>query len=187
MEFFHISEDINECIGQLLYDDKLAVGGSRQNILNSPSYSPSNVFCFNKLENIASYPIALYMQKDFYLKKQVDNIIRKIFDAGLVEKWLQDSCIEKYESRYYPPDQLSVAYIGAALVFFLGVGSLFSISTFIAEKLVSWKMKQPARHKIWIYLEQFFDGKRHYFKNLPERLQRQNKYYVSENMFPYLK
>lgn len=84
------------------------------------------------------------------------------------------------------PLRLPITHITAALIFLVGPGLLMSIGAFIIEKFVFWKMKQGTENKILIYLEQFFDGQRHYFKNLPERLQDQNECYVSESVFPYL-
>lgn len=185
MESFHICEDMSECLLQLLHSNKIAIAGSRQNILNSPLYSSSQVFCFKDLENIASYPVSLYMRKDFRLKEKLNEIIEQLLEAGYFDKWKTDCHLRgKYEEPYTIPLQLPITHISAALIFLFGVGSLLSTSTFIFEKLIFWKMHQRVKHKIWIYLQQFVDGERHYFKNVPERLQQQNKY--SEPDFPYL-
>lgn len=189
IESFHICEHINDCIEQLLnnnYKDDLAVGGSRQNILNSPSYSPSKIYCFDRLENIRSYSIALYMQKRFYLKEKVNDIITELFKGGLLEKWDKQSQMRrKYEVAYTIPLRLPVTHIMVPIVFVLGVGSFMSISTFIVEIYVFWKIEH-SKHKIWIYLEQFFDGQRHYLKNVPERLQELKKHSISETYYPYV-
>lgn len=78
-------------MGYLHRNYNIAVGGSRQNILNSPLYSQSKIYCFNGLENIATYPIALYMRKSFHLKDKVNDIIQEVSEAGLFEKWKEDS------------------------------------------------------------------------------------------------
>ncbi|KAG4079216.1 hypothetical protein HA402_004591 [Bradysia odoriphaga] len=184
IETFHICEDISECLVHLLHNNKLAIGGSRQNILNSPTYLQSEVFCFENLENIASYPVALYMRKNFNRKTKVDATVQQLFEAGFFDKWKRDSQLpRKHEMPYTLPLRLPVTHISAVLIFIIGVGSLMSILTFAAEKLIFWKMKQPNKHAIWKYLEQFVDGQRHYLKNLPERLQ-QNRH--SESIFPYV-
>lgn len=128
----------------------------------------------------------MYMRKDFYWKDKVNTIVQQLVEAGLFVKWQRDSQLHgKYEIPYAAqPIRLPISHASAALVFLIGVGSLMSISTFIVEQFVFWKMKQPNKLKIWMYLEQFVDGHRHYLKNVPERLQKQNKH--SEIIFPYL-
>lgn len=181
LDSFHICDDIGDCLAQLAHDNKLAIGGSRQNILSSPFYSPSQVFCFNRLENIVSYPIAFYMRKDFHLKDKVNDIIARLLNAGFFEKFNFKSGKNQMPDATLLP--LSVSHISLAL-FLIGVGSLLSILAFVVENYVFGKMKQRINCKIWKYIEQFFDGQRHYFKNIPERLQAQNRY--SEANFPYL-
>ncbi|XP_037033032.1 uncharacterized protein LOC119072018 [Bradysia coprophila] len=85
IESFYICEDIDECLVPNL--ENLAVAGSRQNMINSPSYSPLQMFCLERLENIASYPIALYMRKDFPLAAKVDTIARQLLEAGFFVRW----------------------------------------------------------------------------------------------------
>lgn len=138
------------------------------------------MFCFDDFENIASYPIALYMRKDFALKADVDAIAQQLLEAGFFVKWESDSRIEgERKSPYIIPLQLTVTHISAALIFLLGCGLMASTSAFAVESYVYWKLKGQGKMKrtIWIYLEQFLDGRRNYLKNVPQRLQKS----VTEN------
>lgn len=165
--------DFDRCLNQLKHDDYLAVGGSRQRILNSRSYSPSKIFCFDQKESIAVYQQALFVRKDFALRRKVDKIIRRAFEGGLVLKWDRDSQRKKeHIIPYVPPPQFTLEEYAVAFVFIIGVGSFMSTSAFVCEIIINRKMNQMNRSRYWKYLEHFFDGKRHYLKNITDRLRR---------------
>ncbi len=154
-------------------------------------YSSLQVFCFEGLENIASYPVALYMRKDFHLKDKLNAIVGELSEVGFLAEWKKDSQFKRIEETPYTIPifiQLSVSHISATLVFATGGGSLLGILTFFAETIISWKVKQQrwGRRNFWKYLEKFFDGDRHYFKNLPDRLNKHRRHSKNENYFPYL-
>ncbi len=154
-------------------------------------YSNLEVFCFEGLENIASYPVALYMRKDFYLKDKLNEIVGALSEVGFLAEWKKGYQFKRIEEMPYTIPlyrQLSISNISANLVFTVGGGSLLGILTLVAEIIISWKMKQQrwGRRNIWKYLEEFFDGDRHYFKNLPDRLQKQRRHSENENCFPFL-
>lgn len=169
--------DTFKCMEHLLDDDKgdVTLGVSRQQILNAPAYSPSKIYCFDRSQIIASYSIALCMKKDFRMQIQTDinETIKKLFEGGLFVKWHRDSqrC-EKYEIPFSPSPKVTFDDLAGIFTFVYVVGSIMSISSFFCEKIIYHKMQQPNKHKIWIYLEQFFDGDRYYFKNLMETLQK---------------
>lgn len=149
----------------------LAIGNSRQRILNSPIYSQSKIFCFNRSENIASYQPALFMQKTFQMNRRFDKIIRNAFESGLIVKWSRDS--QRKKEREIQPEIIEsillkeMAFLYILLLF---PGSFISILSFLCELIIHWKMRQSDSSRTWKYFEQFFDGKRHYLRNLPEKL-----------------
>lgn len=179
-------DDVIECLAYTPHLKNIAIGGSRQNIINSEPSLSSQMFCFDGLENIATFPIALYMRHDFYLKEEINEILQQSLEAGFFVKWQGDFQIERKHESDTEPVPLGIANISAVLVFFIGCGSMFSTSVFIVENIIYRKRKQQRGNKynIWFYLEQFFDGRRNYFKNVPERLQKQNKNF--DQPFPYL-
>lgn len=187
MKAFNVCEDVSECLAHEPNLRNLAIAGSRQNMINSLSNSSPQMTCLDRSENIASYPIALYIRKDFRLKADMNAIIHQLLESGFFVKWKSNSQIEeKHESSDLEPVSLTIEHISTALIFLIGCGSVLSTSAFAAENIIYWKMKKRRkdRHRIWIYVEQFFDGRRHYFKNVPERLEMQNK--NLEERFPYL-
>ena len=151
-------------------NDDLAVGGSRQRILNSRSYSPSTIFCFDRVESIASYQPTLLMRKDFDLKQKIDATIQYAFECGLFAKWDRDSQRKKERlMSFVPSDGLTLQSLSAFILVII-IGWIMSIASCVSELIIHRKLKQKQRSRIWKYLEQFFDGDRHYLKNLPERL-----------------
>ncbi|XP_055309007.1 uncharacterized protein LOC129572917 [Sitodiplosis mosellana] len=173
IDSFFVCPNIDHCLDHLKHDDNelLAIGGSRQRILNSQSYSPAGIFCFDR-ESIASFQPAMLMRKDFALKRKIDEIIRNAFESGLFVKWDRDSQRKKERVIPFEPSVvLSVENIAMPLVFAIGVGSLMATAAFYCEILISRKIKENAPSRHWVYLEQFFDGERHYLKNMTEKLQ----------------
>ena len=113
------------------------------------------------------------MRQDLNLKRKIDKIISNAFESGLIEKWDRDNQRKK---KHLPSHMPQLAYtmneFGFAFVLVLGIGSLMAASSLLCEIIISHKMKQTPTRKIWSYLEQFFDGDRHYLKDLPEKLMR---------------
>lgn len=166
---FYVCPSIDECLDHLKHDDNddLAVGGSRQRILNSHSYSVSEIFCFNRNERIASFQPALLIRRDFAMRQRIDEIIQNAFEGGLFVKWDRDSQRRKKPLLPYSPKPiLTLAEMAVLFVFFLIGGWILSISVFINEIVIKRKNQQPNRIRFWIFLEQMVDGERHYFKNL---------------------
>lgn len=173
IDSFYICQSLDSCLEHLKHDDNsdLAVGGSRQHILNSPSYSPSKLFCFNEQEHIVSYQPMLLMRSDFVLKSQINIIIRNAFESGLLEKWNRDS--QRKKERLIPfqvPIRVNLQNYYVVVTIF-GAGIIFSTVTFITERIVENRLKKT-RSSPWTYLEGFFNGRRNYLTHLPEKLQR---------------
>lgn len=177
VEFFHIC-DIDKCLNYLKRDenDDLAVGGSRQHILNCPEYTPSKIYCFKYRDNVANYQPSLLIRKGFHLKSRIDQIVRRLFEAGIFEKWAQDcKRRRKYEIPYIAPIEMQLIHIYFPLIFLMLLAPMVSISTFIAELITANQMKKENNFRIWEYFEQFFSGHRYYFLDWPRRLQENHK------------
>lgn len=65
---------------------------------------------------------------------------------------------------------LSLEQCQAFLVLFFLNGILLSVLTFLAELYIAFKRKYKPQSKLWRQLEIFFDGKRHYLKDLAKWL-----------------
>lgn len=157
-------------------NDKLAVGGPRQHIINCPQYSPSKIYCFKNQEHIAGFQPALRINKNLQFKSKIDEITKKLFEAGLFAMWTKDSQLKrKYETPYEAPLEMQVIHLCFPLIFVISLGSALGILTFIAESLVHRQINQHNRHRIWAHLEKIFNGHRYYFKEWPRKLEELKK------------
>lgn len=147
-----------------------AIGSSRQQILNSPTYSPFKFFCFDHSQRIRSVLIALKMRFDYELKTKFNKIVKNLFEGGLFMKWHRDNQRRgKYEVPFVVLDQVTMYHQGFFYII-LGTGFLMSILTFCLEIVTFNKLKNRNSHWIWIHLDRFVDGERHYLKNLRNRI-----------------
>lgn len=107
---------------------------------------------------------------------KLNEIIWQLLEGGFFVKWETNAQIERKVDRSETMQyKLPLTHFLVAMVFVLGCGSLISTSVFVMEQLIYWKMKRRQRggvHYIWILLEQFVDGRRYYFKNVLERLEK---------------
>lgn len=154
------------------HDDNydMAIGGSRQHILNSRSYSSREHFCFNPDQNIVSYQPRLLMRMNAPLRSRIDRIIRNSLESGLFEKWKRDSerrkepkQIEQEETHVLTCEHFLFLY---GTVYATGV-VMASLSLY-SEIIIKRNMMKSPRLRIWMYLEHFFDGNRNYLRNLVE-------------------
>lgn len=145
----------------------MAVGGSHQRILNSPSYLSTEIFCFGVGESIVSYQPRLLFRKHSPLKSRVNEIIQNAFESGLFIKWDRENRKKPEHIVEYEPIMAITLehWTGLLLLFFLN-GIILSISTFLAELFISSKRKQNPQSKRWKLIKSFFDGKKYYLKDL---------------------
>lgn len=165
---FGVCNNLNNCL-RLLEDDKVAIGGSRQHILNIERFSPSKIHCFDSKERVISYYISFLMRSDFHLISKINRIIRKLSDGGLIVYW--DRISKRKRERELPyviPIKLKLEHFYFGMFFTISCGSFLATLIFVLEIFVSKKMKQKRKPKIWTYLAWFIDGERHCLIDLPE-------------------
>lgn len=171
-ESFYVCHNISYCLETLKYFDDIAIGASRQHILNCPTYLSSTIFCFDESENIANYKVSLLVSQQFNRTYDINHVIRRIFEADMLSKWYEDSRRrEIFEPTEHIPIELTFEQFAPGIVFGLLIGLTLSFLAFVCEHIIRLKLSENNGNGIWIYLEHFFDGKRHYLQNLPERIQ----------------
>lgn len=147
----------------LQVDDRLAVCGSRQHILNSKSYSPSKIYCFEPSEMVTSYSIIFLMRNDFILSPKINEIVQRLFESGVIGHWSQLSKRKrKPELPYIIPLKLTKEHMYFAMIFIMSMGSFLAILILIQEIYVSRKMKQANKSRYWTYLEWILDDECHF-------------------------
>lgn len=163
-------ENLDSCLEQLRHSDNydLAVGGSRQRILNSQFYSASEIFCFD--EKIASFQPTLLMSKGFEFKSKVNQMILNAFEGGLFVKWDRTIQTKQHELKFELVGALSILHYLPVLAFVLAAGTFLALLSFLSERMTFQKTNQQSVSPFWKLSERFFDGKRHYLKDLPDKL-----------------
>lgn len=84
---------------QLKWDDNLAVCVSRIVAENCLLIKRSEMICFSPRENIYTFTIALRMAKKYEFLRQIDDIVRRLVEAGLFQKWQRDSGMYHVDSK----------------------------------------------------------------------------------------
>lgn len=169
---FLVCSNITRCLAHLDEFDTIAIGDSRHHILASVLFQSSNFYCFDHRENIADYRVSMLINQEFNHAHNIDEIIRRVFESGLFVKWHSDHRrIKTTSSIEFGSPSVTVEQISAAFVFIILGGWTLATLTFIAEHIIFRNYRREGASCIWMYLERFFDGQRHYMKNLPERLQ----------------
>lgn len=174
--FLHCS-DVNRCLAHLNDHGTVAMGDLRQHILSSIEYKPSIMYCFNPNQNIANYPISMIIDRNFEHRHNINKIIQRTFEAGLFKKWhssQQRIIFDRSPQR--ETIRLSVEQISIAFILVLSIGNSLATMSFIVEIFIGRKWRAAP---IWVFLEQFFDGKRHYLINLPDRLMKSRELWTN--------
>lgn len=145
-------------------------------MLSSVAYNQNNIFCFDTREKIANNRISMLINRHFERRYNINGIIRRIIEAGLFEKW-RSSRKRHHFNQASERSTLSLSFEQMALAFkfILCSGLFISTLTFLCEIVIARKMCERNPARIWVHLERFFDGKRHYLTNLPERLAKSRK------------
>lgn len=152
--------------------NNLAIGGSRQHILNNEIFSPVNIHCFNQTESLGTYPIAFLMRTDFDFKDEINQIIRNILEGGLIDQWNQTLTKNvDLVIPYEPITQLKMEYFYGTLTFSIGLGTFVALLAFITEHFAYTVSKMDNRPWIFMFIERFIDTQRYFFINQAERQQ----------------
>lgn len=151
----------------------IAIGASRHHMLSAITYNSNQIVCFNGNENIASYRISMIIDREFNRRHNINQLIQRIVESGLFSKWYSE-----HTRNWFDPSvnlgtlNVRVEQIVGPVVFDLAFGWILGLLCLIAENIIHSKLRDNNNaSRIWTHLEHFFDGKRHYFKNLPECLQ----------------
>lgn len=117
------------------------------------------------------------MRKNVPLQSRIDRIIQNAFEGGLFEKRYGDTQQKRIATRYEVPLEIpfNLEQYSFALVSIYGSGVIMSTLAFCCELLIKRIMMQMKRLRIWNYVEQFFDGQRHYLKDVVEELMKSRK------------
>lgn len=161
----------DDCLERLLVDEKLAVAVSRLHAKNSPVISEMELLCFARSANIYSYSVAMPIKLDFHLMPQINNIIRQLFEFGLIERWnkLSQSIASSAATVKMLRDGnggdgsghlvvLTVPHIMGAILI-MAFGHLLAFIALIAEHMTHRKINRGSCNRCWKILHHFFTPK----------------------------
>lgn len=148
LERLSLCPDIEKCLVEIRTNTKLAVGLSRQHVLNNPRIDRSDTFCFPHASNIYTYSVLIQTRQDFSLLPHINDIIERLVEHGLVYNWIERS--QNYTSIRLNvgstgPNPLTVNHVLGAIVV-MAVGFALAILAFVVEVFLLPKMKVRGKH-----------------------------------------
>lgn len=155
---FEISNDLNEELHQLQWNDKLAVISSFAEVQNDPIIS-SLVYCFKN--SIHEYSFKIFMRDNFPLINELNRFIHHAFDCGLIPKWtktFQYFTEKSNKSQYYP---VSMTLLMVLSIICCGI-LLFASFVWILETIVHKKNCTQNSSPFWHFIEMMIDPYRHF-------------------------
>lgn len=139
----------------------MAIAESRHHIMSSSAFTIEKHFCFDHFENIADYPVSLFMRKTFENTSAVNRAIRQLIEGGIFVKWQRDFQSKNQRKQEPPILTASLKSLSFAFGLLYGGGLSLAIFSFTAEIVIVKQLKKNDHHLIWNYLDRFFDGHRH--------------------------
>lgn len=122
----------------------------------------SEIYCFPRSENIHILPVVLRLALKYEFLSEINVIIRRSLEAGLVEKWQRDSSLYQNDPKRVNDRKiiLSVDHIGGALLALISGLSMASL-TFIAECITFSRTNQRNCNWFWLLVSKAIDGRRY--------------------------
>lgn len=163
-ETFYICPEIDQCLKHLYENEYLAVGVSRYHAQNNPHISRRKIFCLDRTQNILSYPVQLFMRKDYPFASEINKVIRRAVEGGLFTKWMRDTVVQrKGDLQELPVKPLQLEHISAAILAYI-LFTTFAYGAFVAEYTVHKRVHQKTtNHRFWKIADYLLDGDRHEF------------------------
>lgn len=157
-----LCSSIDVCLEDLTSNERLALAASRLNIVNSPVYSPDDIFCFRVEESIASYQVSLLVRRDYQLMNLVNKEMQALAEAGLISRWIKENTrkiVLRHEGILY----IQAGAIKAVFLFFIFPIFSMAFSLFVIELLSGKENRIVTNVQLIKWGEILTDGKRHLF------------------------
>lgn len=158
---FEVCEDLEECLNQLEYDNRLAVAVSRQYAMRSQKRAA--FYCFGESSSeISIHALTVLMKDGFKFVDDLNHFIKRAIEGGLDKKWLANST-----SRYNHHTKknhivfITLNHLYGAFMLVIG-GFLLAILVAIAEKIVYEHARKPNVSAFWCLAEMAIDPHRYF-------------------------
>lgn len=138
--------------------------------MNNPVVPKTDIFCFAKSDNIYTFSVAMMTKKYFHLLPQMNSIIRRVSEFGLLEKWAKDNSAATFKliqnSASGDDDGdglvvLTVGHITGALMIML-LGHAVAVCVFVGEIIVAKKISSSRRRSCWSFWDKVFDTRQYF-------------------------
>lgn len=157
-----ICENLDQCLGQLIENSKLAVAISLAHAHKSSLISPSEIYCFDESEIIHDYALKFLIRKDFHYLNELNTFIQMTSEGGLIEKWFSNSSIHTH-LEHFKLDNRQIAMKHLQGAFLLGfLLTILSFCLLFLERFIYKKMKSHKPHQFWAFIEMLIDPDRHF-------------------------
>lgn len=183
IERYRVCPNLDDCLAQLVADDRLAVAISRQHARNSRRVPKQKIYCFDRREQIMDYPVSAWLPADDPWIERFNERFRWALEGGLLAKWRSDSQTPQQikHSTAKGPEVLTMEHLFTAAVLYI---TFFVLSIFILslEHLINYHMRKPSPSRFWRWADMMIDGKRHFlmpdmfFKKQPKPQRRRVKF-----------
>lgn len=145
----------DECLATLNHDFFVAILSSRQEAMMCQLMIPVKLFCATK--NVINYPVAMLVRRDFIRLAEMNQVIRRFQESGLMQKWYKERINNVSRAgaaggetqKEYAVEALLIEHMTGAIVVIVA-GTALSTLTFIAELYVHAKvMKRKSNQPFW--------------------------------------
>lgn len=153
--------DMNKCLMELKFNDKLAVAISRQHAINARvPLNDEDMFCFDKSDNLFSFSVVMLFKNDHHLLPLVNMLIRRITESGFILKWKADSEFFKFMEEIKlrdPHENAEPINLGHLLGSFalMVIGLSLAIVAFVFEWLAYYLVRKRRNKFVQNYIEKF--------------------------------
>lgn len=163
---YHVCKDLDTCLAQIKTTEKIAVAISRHHSSNSPTISDSEMFCFNREENIYTYSVSMLAKKQYHLLEKINYLLRTISESGLLLRWAQQSESNNVQSENNAPSgghgggpvvKLKLEHVQGGFLL-LTIGLVLALISFIGEHLFYHLSKRLILNTKWQGIIQQIDA-----------------------------
>lgn len=137
--------------------------------MNNPVLPKTEIFCFSKADNVYTFSVAMITKKYFHLLPQMNSVIRRVSEFGLLEKWAKDNSAATLKLIQNSDDGstdnglvvLTVGHITGAIII-MCVGYAGALCAFIFELIVAKKLKLSTHKSFWSFWDKVFDTRQYF-------------------------
>lgn len=171
LDGYRVCDNIDSCLDQLKWNDKLAISVSHQHARNYPPMPFTEMTCFDQFEAIHTYFISMLVWKDHPALLDVITLTNRAFEGGLIVKWARDIQFNPKQETALKLVAFQLDHLGASILCFI-VCLCFSVMAFFGEILTFRKVNEPNPHKFWIFGDYLINNDRVFLHGSEDRTYR---------------